>query len=154
MTHHKWWCLMLVLATTSSRVWTADQAALPDPTRPPPGVVHASMPPGLAASGALPMGASAPASGASSARARALPAGPRLTLLRVGGTGSKGVALIDGKAVSVGDRVGDWTVMVIDTLGVTLRGAKGTQRLTLLSATNQGVASVSPAASGSEKESP
>jgi hypothetical protein len=154
MTHHKWWCLMLVLATTSSRVWTADQAALPDPTRPPPGVVRAGVPPGLAASGVLPMAASAPASGASSARARGLPAGPRLTLLRVGGAGNKGVALIDGKAVSVGDRLGEWTVMAIDTRGVTLRGAKGTQRLTLLSATDQGVAVASPAASGSEKESP
>lgn len=41
------------------------------------------------------------------------------------------VALLDGRLVEVGDRVGDSTVVSIDDDGVVLRGAKGSQRLSL-----------------------
>lgn len=152
MTRHKWWCLMLVLTATSSRVWPIDQmATLPDPTRPPASVFRATQPlvPGLP--GAVPQAASEPASGASAPRKKPI---LRLTLVRVSAFGAKSVALIDGQAVSVGDRIGELTVAAIDTRGVTLRGARGTQRLTLLSATYQEVASAASAASSSEKESP
>lgn len=153
MTRHKWWCLMLALTVASSRVWTADQSNVPDPTRPPASVFRSTQPagmPGMPTSGA--QAAAETASVASAPKRRPL---PRLTLLRVGKFGMKSVALIDGRAVSLGDRVGELTVASIDTQGVTLRGARGTQRLTLLSAAYQEEApSAASAASSGEKESP
>ncbi len=41
-------------------------------------------------------------------------------------------ALLDGQVVRVGDKVGDSTVTLIDSQGVTLRGPKGLLRILLL----------------------
>jgi hypothetical protein len=159
MTRHKWWCLMVALAVPTTPVWTADQPYLSDPTRPPPSVLRAmappAPPPGFApttpAQGAA--AASAPASAASAPKPRA-PL-PRLTSIRIDADGQQRVALLDGRAVSIGERIGEWVVSGIDTEGVTLRGARGLHRLALLPAADFGAATEpSPAASGGEKETP
>ena len=176
MTQHKWWCLLLLLTVSSSRVWTADQAAqvalaaqtqmqtqtqtpmqiqnqalVSDPTRPPQAVIRAALGPAASAANAPALAESA--SAASSAPKANL--GARVTLVRVGRGKSPSVALIDGRAVTLGERLGDWTVVGIDAQGVTLRGPKSMHRLALLSAKYE-VAASSPAsaASSSEKESP
>ena len=46
-------------------------------------------------------------------------------------------ALLDGRLVRVGDRVGEQSVAVIDRHGLTLRGPRGEQRLSLLSGITQ-----------------
>jgi hypothetical protein len=159
MTRHKWWCLTVALAVPTTPVWTADQPFLGDPTRPPPSVLRSmappTSPPGVAptapAQGAA--AASAPASAASAPKPRA-PL-PRLTSIRIDADGQQRVALLDGRAVSIGERIGEWVVSGIDTEGVTLRGARGLHRLALLPAADFGAATEpSPAASGGEKETP
>jgi hypothetical protein len=164
MMRHKWWCLMVALAIPSTPVWTADQPYMGDPTRPPASVLRAIAPsvgtpggvPGGASAG-MPgqaaVAASAPASAASAPKPRA-PL-PRLTSIRIDADGQQRVALLDGRAVTIGERVGEWVVSGIDTEGVTLRGARGLHRLALLPAADFGAAAEpSPAASGSEKETP
>lgn len=157
MTRHKWWCLMLALGVPSSPGWTAGQPFMADPTRPPPSVLRAMLPPVNPAGGTpapvMAQAASAAASAASAPKPRA-PL-PRLTSIRVDVEGGQSVALIDGQALSVGSRIGEWLVTGIDTQGVSLRGARGVHRLALLPATDFGAASVAaPAASGSDKETP
>lgn len=129
-------------------------ASLPDPTRPPANLSTggrsdaASMTPGGGASAAA-----RPAPGASGASAQV--ARPRLTLIRLDAQG-RGVALIDGRLLSVGDRVGDAVVASIDAQGVVLRGAKGWLRLPLIapSAPHKVVTPGVAAPAREEKESP
>ena len=101
---------------------TAAQAALPDPTRPPPGValsvpVTTALPrpalPGPAQGLAVPVPPPAPT--------------PRVQALQRPSEGQSGSAsaLIDGRLVRTGDRVGDATVQEIRPDGVWLRLSRG-----------------------------
>lgn len=94
-----------------------------------------------------------PASGASAVSARA--ARPRLTLIRMDAYG-RGVALIDGRLLSIGDRVGDAVLASMDAQGVVLRSAKGWQRLPLIAppAPQKAVTPAVAAPEREEKESP
>lgn len=139
-----------MLGMPSSSVWTADQAGVPDPTRPPASVLRSQLPPEVLAAEA----ASTAASAASAAAAPKPQPSLRLTLIRIDRGSGRGVALIDGRSVAVGERVGGWVVSSIDAYGVTLRGASGVRRLTLLSMKEEEVAAPPPAASRGEKESP
>jgi hypothetical protein len=117
-------------------------ASLPDPTRPPPGLMPAT---------ALPPGTAPVAASAASAPPADTLAG--LTLVRVDALTGKGMALIGGRMVSVGDRVGQAVVTAVDTQGVTLRTSRGTRRLSLWNPSHQ--ASEAPSAvNDSEKETP
>jgi hypothetical protein len=125
----------LLSALLSAVLWVllsgaAARAALPDPTRPPVGL--ATAPPG-----ALPMlrlAITSPVEGlAATARRPALPVAPvpvpRVQALhhpadaRIGG--GSATALIDGRLVRTGDRVGDATVQEIRPDGVWLRLSRG-----------------------------
>ena len=104
----------------------AAQAALPDPTRPPAGLA-------TAAPGATPLPRGAPADGlttnARPARpAPAMPAQvPRVQALHLPTDAPPGSAsaLIDGRLVRSGDRLGDATVQEIRPDGVWLRLSRG-----------------------------
>ena len=101
--------------------WAASAHAQPitDPTRPPPAAALAS-----------PVGAIAPARAAS---AVAPAAGPQLQALQLPTDGSAS-ALVDGRVVRAGDRLGEHTIVAIDARGLTLRSARGsTQLMSLLS---------------------
>lgn len=127
---------------------------LPDPTRPPVGVSTA------ARTDASPVVEGAPVReavrAASAPRAASSgPPRPRLTLIRLDVNG-EGVALIDGRLMSIGDRTGDAVLASIDAQGVVLRGPKGWQRLPLI-APVASLAAVKPGAAAperDEKESP
>ena len=96
--------------------------------------------------------ASAASDAASAASAPRVKAQSRVSSVRIS-AGYGSVALLDGRLVQVGDRVGDSTVTVIDDDGVVLRGPKGLQRLSLTPAANKtwpGMAS--PASGGGRKE--
>ena len=108
------WILAVALACLAEAAWAGN-----DPTAPPPGLFAAGdatlRMPGHAASGAH--AASAPAVLA-----------PRLESIRSGGDRAA-TALVDGRMVRVGDRVGDAVVSAIDDQGVVLRSGKGVPSL-------------------------
>jgi len=91
----------------------AAQPALADPTQP-PGLVQ-------------PVAATRTRSGA----ADAAPVWPLLQSVQVSASGSSS-ALIDGRVVRVGDRLGEMSVVAIDAQGILLRGSRYDQRLALL----------------------
>ena len=124
---------------------------LPDPTRPPNSVKWSS--PSSGASGAPGLAAPAAASGASSAAtAKAAASSPRRLLsIRTTGEG-EGMALIDGQLVSVGDRVGNATVVSMDSDTVVLRGAQGLQKLSLMPTVNKTAPGAESAAGRGAKE--
>lgn len=131
-----------------------EPGALSDPTRPPASLAGATRAEGGAMlAGAAPGAAARPASGSSAVSARA--ARPRLTLIRMDAYG-RGVALIDGRLLSIGDRVGDAVLASMDAQGVVLRSAKGWQRLPLIapSAPQRAVTPPVAAPEREEKESP
>lgn len=127
-------CAPLLSALLSAVLWIllsggAAQAALPDPTRPPAGM-------STALPGAVPavrMGIVAPAEEpAAAARpqrpAPAVPAAvPRVQALHLPSDARSGSpsALIDGRLVRTGDRLGDATVQEIRSDGVWLRLSRG-----------------------------
>ena len=90
-----------------------------DPTAPPPGLAAAadgsSHAPARAASGAHAASAAAPGI-------------PRVESVRFGGA-RPATALVDGRMLAVGDRLGDAVVTAIDEQGVSLRSTKGASRL-------------------------
>lgn len=59
------------------------------------------------------------------------PALPRLQSVQVSAQGGSS-ALVDGRLVRVGERLGELTVVAIDAQGIVLRGARSDQRLALL----------------------
>lgn len=100
------------------------QGSMPDPTRPPSAVLAATA-------------AAAQPGGRALAEPAAPPPPPPLPVLQAVQLPARGAAsaLIDGRLVRVGDAVGErQTVSAIDAQGVSLRGAGGPQRLSLLSA--------------------
>lgn len=98
------------------------QAAIIDPTRP-PGV---SVVVATARGDGGARGASTPVAAA------ALPQLQAIQLPREAGVGAS--AMVDGRVVRTGERVGEHTVVAIDAASITLRAARGTtQTLSLLS---------------------
>lgn len=97
-------------AAMSAALAVAPVAAetLPDPTRPPAGLQDA---------------ASAPAAAAAPA------AGPVLQSVMI--SPNRLAAMIDGTLVELGESFGDARLVRVTETGVTLRGASGTQELTL-----------------------
>ena len=89
---------------------------LPDPTRP--------------AAFAEPAASSAVARRSETATVTA-PAAPQLQSVQIAANGGS-TALVDGRLVRVGGRVGELTVFAIDEQGLWLRGARQDQRLSLL----------------------
>lgn len=146
-------CLGSAGALAGAWAW-ADVIVLPDPTRPPNAVLRAMS--AKQGGGQAPMAAAPaaqPASAAASGASAPEPAKrvPRLTSVRLSAElGS--VALLDGRMVGVGDRVGDSTVVSIDDDGVVLRGAKGLQRLSLTPAVSKRWPGKESTASGGAKE--
>ena len=61
----------------------------------------------------------------------AAPAAPQLQSVQIVANGGS-TALVDGRLVRVGSRVGELTVFAIDEQGLWLRGARQDQRLSLL----------------------
>jgi len=98
----------------------AQPMGLIDPTRPP---------------GAQPVQAAA-----STRTAAAVPAGvplqPPLVQSVQLGRGGAATALVDGRLLRVGDRLGDAQVVAIDMKGLQVRGPRGLERLWLLAALN------------------
>lgn len=68
---------------------------------------------------------------AAAAAEAAPPVWPQLQAVQVGG-GYATTALIDGRLVRVGDKIGALTLVAIDPEGVLLRGPRFEQRLSLL----------------------
>ncbi len=62
------------------------------------------------------------------------------------------MALIDGQLVSVGDRVGNATVVSMDSDTVVLRGAQGLQKLSLMPTVNKTAPGAESAAARGGKE--
>jgi len=109
--------LPLLLAATPL-LWPGPVSALGDPTRP--------------SERALPRVAATPAAAAAAAAASAAAVAPvpppvlQSIHLRRGGEAS---ALVDGRLLRVGDKLGEATITAIDADGLTLRHARGTERL-------------------------
>jgi hypothetical protein len=109
-------------------------AALPDPTRPPPGMVTGQPQAGSAGmvfgiTSPAPVPVPPPAATPRAAVLRAPAPVPRVQALRhhaTDSTSASASALIDGRLFRVGDRLGDATVQAIQADGVWLRPARGT----------------------------
>jgi hypothetical protein len=78
----------------------------------------------------------APRAAAAAPAASAAPSTPRLQSVQTSANGASS-ALLDGRLVRVGDRVGEQSVAAIDRHGLTLRGPRGEQRLSLLTGITQ-----------------
>jgi MSHA biogenesis protein MshK len=146
-------CLGSVGVLAAAWAW-ADVIVLPDPTRPPNAVLRAMSV--RQAGGPAPMAAAPaaqPASTAASGASAPEPAKrmPRLTSVRLSADLGN-LALLDGRMVRVGDRVGDSTVVSIDDDGVVLRGPKGLQRLSLTPTVSKRWPGKESPASGGGKE--
>ena len=103
----------LSLAGVLLSLWPLDGRTQGDPTQPPPRPVRAA-----AAAASTPEVATPP------------PPAPIVQSIqfRRGGDSS---AIVDGQLLRIGDRLGEATVAAIDEQGLTLRGARGPQRLLL-----------------------
>ena len=101
---------------------------LADPTRPAGALLNdlAAARPDAAARAAKP----------ASAVATTPTAAPRLQAVQIRAQGPAS-ALLDGRVLRVGERVGEQTVVAIDAAGLTLRGPRGEQRLSLISGVTQ-----------------
>jgi hypothetical protein len=112
----------LLLAACAAALGSPHASAepVPDPTRPATALLGdpAEARPAKAARSVAPA-------------ASAVPAAARLQSVQLGAAGAAS-ALLDGRLVHLGDRVGDRYVAAIDRHGLTLRGPNGEQRLSLL----------------------
>ncbi|RRS03084.1 hypothetical protein EIP75_17330 [Aquabacterium soli] len=134
MTACRWLTSILAAAgvLTGALSWAADVIVLPDPTRPPNAVLRSMSAKSAGGVAPVPVPAQAASDAASGASApRASRREGRLTSVRVS-PGYASVALLDGRLVQLGDRVGDSTVASIDEDGVVLRGPRGQERLSLI----------------------
>lgn len=102
----------------------AQSEPVADPTRPAGALLNdmAAVRPDAAARAAKP----------ASAVAATPTAAPRLQAVQIRAQGPAS-ALLDGRVLRVGERVGEQTVVAIDAAGLTLRGPRGEQRLSLIS---------------------
>lgn len=132
--------VIIVLGVSSG--WVTAQAdtvvLLADPTRPPNAVRSSAI--GRAPGTAAPMAVPAAPGDVASAPAERKPAPPpaprQLQSIRTTGPGT-GLALIDGVLVGVGERVGQATVVSMDSDTVVLRSAQGEVRLSLTPTVNK-----------------
>lgn len=125
------------IVTIAASAAAQDVPVGPDPTRPPfptpaPGATYVA--PALAPYLPAP-GVAQPAAPADTGERLTVPKaenkpGNRLTSIRLG-QGDHSVALIDGKVVRVGDRIGPYRLAAIDAQGVLLRAGESTRRLWL-----------------------
>lgn len=110
----------------------ATAGPLADPTRPP----AALMAPGGLAAAALPHRANADTARAIAAAARAAepppPSAPAVVQAVQLPAQGAAMALVDGRAVKVGDAVDGRAVLAIDAQGLLLKGPRGPERLWLL----------------------
>ena len=106
--------LLALLASAAPRSGAAAPAqALADPTQ--PAAIAAPAPVRRDAAAPLP----------------AAPAWPRLQSVQIAAHGGSS-ALVDGRVVRVGERIGELSVVSIDAQGISLRGPRFEQRLALL----------------------
>ena len=105
---------------------------VPDPTRP------------MGLAEPEPRAAKTPRATTAAAAPAAPAALPRLQSVQVAGTARHSSALVDGRLVRVGDRIGEHSVAAIDRDGITLRSARGEQRLPLLTGVTQTASRASP----------
>lgn len=120
-------CLVLLTGSPA-------RAALPDPTRPPASPGPIATP--IATPSAPSVASSASAAGTRTAAPASAPPVPRIQAVRLPAEPSAGrpSAVIDGKLVQTGDRLGDATVQEIRPDGVWMRLSRGgTQWLGLYS---------------------
>ena len=117
---------------------------VPDPTR--PMAAWLGDPVDVRPAKALRGGASVPTTTAAAAAASAVPATPRLQSVRLAAEPAESTALLDGRLVRLGDRVGERIVVAIDRHGITLRGPGGEQRLSLLAGISQTASREAPPA--------
>lgn len=139
-------------AVAVSPLTPSELAALPDPTRPPLSLV-------TVAGGGAGLNAAAAASAASSASGASSPSAADtpvnlLTLVRIDAKTGLGVAMLGGRMVAVGDRVGDAVVAGVDASGITLRTARGTRRMSLWGLSNKASETPTAATKGGIKEKP
>ena len=113
----------LALAGLPALAATPAQAQVPGPG---PALADPTRPGSLAAP--APQRRSEPAA---SATAPVAPAWPQLQSVQIAAQGGS-TALVDGRVLRVGDRIGELSVAAIDAQGVSLRGARFEQRLALL----------------------
>jgi hypothetical protein len=118
-------------------------AALADPTRP-PAALAGSARTGNPTQTSVSAGTFGMTTTVRPARPPVVP--PQLQALHLPRDGGPPSALVDGRLLHIGDRLGDWTVQAIRADAVWLRQARGTtQRLALLPALNPSAAPTSPA---------
>jgi hypothetical protein len=113
--------LALLLLLAAAETGAAPPAGLVDPTRPP---------------GAAPARAAASARAPAGSPAAELRQPPQLQAVQLA-RGGASTALVDGRLLRVGDRLGDAKVVGIDLQGLQLQGPRGTERLWLLAAVVQ-----------------
>jgi hypothetical protein len=122
---------VLTLATWLSAAGAMPLAAAqanPDPTRPMAAMLGDTADTRVT----KPTRSGPPAAAASAVVGAAVAATPRLQSVRLAANPGASTALLDGRLLHVGDRVGENSVAVIDHHGITLRGPRGEQRLALL----------------------
>jgi len=113
-------CLAAVCAAClPSWSTAAPPAPLADPTRPPGMAAPAAAPPGAARGAAQPRPAAPP------------PALPMLQAIQLPEQGPA-TAMVDGRLVTTGDRIGERVVVAIDRQGLLMGGKGGSDRLWLL----------------------
>lgn len=123
-----WWRPLIAVLALGGVVLDTARAALPDPTRPPPGMGMGVAPgPGLVMGITAPTPPAPPRAAASSPAPRAPVATPRVQALQnpVDAPPGSASALIDGRLFRVGDRIGDAAIQEIRPDGVWLRLSRG-----------------------------
>jgi hypothetical protein len=114
---------------------TAHAEPAPDPTRPAAALLGEP-------AEARPAKAAARSAAPAASAAKSAPT--RLRSVQLGSTAGTSSALLDGRLVRLGDRVGDKSVAVIDRHGLTLRGPGGEQRISLLYGITQAASRAAP----------
>lgn len=124
------------------------QAGLADPTRPPALLTGPARPGGAVQATTASQRTTADHTRAPQPASAAVPQlqSPQLQSLQLPRDGSAPSALIDGRLLRIGERLGEWTVQAIERDAVWLRrGRAAPQRLALLPALNPGTPPSRPA---------
>jgi hypothetical protein len=146
-TTRKLWVFLAGWLAVCAAIRADTVVLLPDPTRPPNSVRAA-----LAGAGNAPVSPAAASSTAAEPKPAPAVAVRRLTSIRLDESGH-GWALIDGQVVGMGERLGDATVVSMDSETVVLRGAQGQHKvLTLTPTVNKTAPGAVSAAVRSAKE--
>ena len=149
------WAALLALPAAAASATTAATTALADPTRPPAGLAGIATVPGPGGSAVLtaqghPSAPHSPHAAASQPVVQPLvPLAPLLQALHLPQQGAAS-AIVDNRLVRAGDKVGERTVLSIDSQGLLLRATtgNGTERLSLFGVSNNSGGSSSSGGSG------